>query len=183
MPSVDSQNPFEPPSEEKSSESPSTSSIPATVAVALAAGTLLVLIQVAETGYLLDRQESWYESLPRMSVVSGGLMIRPVVSGGLMVSLFLRSRVGWAAARLYFSFGVLTTLAFLVLAWTRLEGLLPVILGLIGLGLHLIILFGLSTELARRYYGLACPECDHVNAGGEDWLCFQRICHKCRHRW
>lgn len=173
MTANDSQNPFEPPSEEKSSEAPATSSIPATVAVALAAGTLLVLVQVAEAGYLLNRHKSWYESLPLM----------PVVSGGLMVSLFLRSRVGWAAARLYFGFGVLTTLAFLVLAWTRLEGLLPVILGLIRLGLHLIILFGLSTELARRYYGLACPECDHVNAGGEDWLCFQRICSKCRHRW
>jgi hypothetical protein len=107
----------------------------------------------------------------------------PVISGGLMVSLFLGSRVGWAAARLYFGFSVFTTLAFLVMAWTRLEGLLPVLLGLLRLGLHLIVLLGLSTEPARRYYGLACPECDHVNSRGEDWLCLQRMCQKCRHRW
>jgi hypothetical protein len=50
MASDDPQNPFETPAEETSGEVPASSSIPATAAVALFAGTLLVILQLVELG-------------------------------------------------------------------------------------------------------------------------------------
>ena len=166
-------NPFQSPHDGNQSPAPEMSSTPAGIAIALFLGLLLTLWQVGE--YFVIGYTGSTQNLT--------LLIGAVFSLMISLGLLSHSSPAWAIARFYFLFHAVMSSGFCLMAVAFGKPSLAIVSGLIQAGLSLGLFLALGGQLVRKYHRLECPNCHHLNSGGDDLLCFQRRCSCCGYRW
>lgn len=149
------------------------SSTPVGIVIALFLGLLLTLWQVGE--YFVIGYTGSTQNLT--------LLIGAVFSLMISLGLLSRSSPAWAIARFYFLFHAIMSSGFCLMAFFFAKPSLAIFSGLIQASLGLGIFLVLGGQRVRKYHRLECPDCHHLNRGGDDLLCFQRRCSRCGYRW
>jgi len=173
MPEPPESNPFTSPHGDDEKSSPQLSSIPAPLAVAMLLGLLLTAWQLGEFFVITYSTPSHQFSL----------LIGAALSFLISLGLIAHSSPTWAVARFYFLFHGIMAVGFCVMSFLFLQPPLAIISGLVQGGFCLAIFSALGSESVRKFHLLQCPECEYVNARGDDLLCFQRRCTRCGFRW